>query len=138
MITGHSLGGGIALITGAQTHITAVGLSAPNTVLARDVVNPKLELDDLKKYTFNIVPERDIFPKIGDQLAIEKIKCRNDAKDFFSCHDKARSLCEMLYSCGNVKRPVYCQCVTQMDYPEPSSVDNDGLSFKEVCSAETD
>ena len=56
-ITGHSLGGGIALISGAQTHSKAVGLSAPNTVLGRDTVYPKLKLDDLEKYTFNIAPE---------------------------------------------------------------------------------
>jgi putative lipase involved disintegration of autophagic bodies len=57
-MTGHSLGGGIALISGAQAHIKAVGLSAPNTVLGRDTVHPKLSLDDLQKWTFNIVPER--------------------------------------------------------------------------------
>jgi lipase ATG15 len=58
LITGHSLGGGIALISGAQTQSKAVGLSAPNTVLGRGTVYPKLELHDLYKYTFNIVPER--------------------------------------------------------------------------------
>lgn len=137
LITGHSLGGGIALISGTQTHISAVGLSAPNTVLARDTVNPKLELDDLKKYTLNIVPERDIFPKIGDQLAVEKIKCRADTKDSFSCHDAGRSLCEMLYSCGTVKRPVYCECMEMYGFPEPLPVDNKELSFREVCSADT-
>ena len=57
-ITGHSLGGGIALISGTQTHIKAVALSGPNTVLGRDTTTPKLALDDLKKYTYNIVPER--------------------------------------------------------------------------------
>ena len=138
LITGHSLGGGIALISGTQTQSTAVGLSAPNTVLGRETVNPKLELDDLKKYTFNIVPERDIFPKIGDQLAVENIKCRADTKDSFSCHDAHRSLCEMLYSCGTVKRPVYCECVAKMGYPEPLSVDNNGMSFEEACSAKAD
>lgn len=58
VITGHSLGGGVALISGAQTHTNAVGLSAPNTVLGRETVTPKLTLDDLLEYTFNIVPER--------------------------------------------------------------------------------
>ena len=55
---GHSLGGGIALISGAQAHVKAIGLSAPNTVLGRDTVDPKLSLDDLQRWTFNIVPER--------------------------------------------------------------------------------
>ncbi|KAL7511087.1 hypothetical protein ACHAXN_010032 [Cyclotella atomus] len=57
-ITGHSLGGGIAMITGAQTSTEAVGLSAPNTVLARTTVNPPVTLDQLEKYTHNIAPER--------------------------------------------------------------------------------
>jgi lipase ATG15 len=36
-VTGHSLGGGLSLITGAQTGIPAVGLSAPNAMLSRKV-----------------------------------------------------------------------------------------------------
>jgi hypothetical protein len=46
------------MITGAQTSTDSVGLSAPNTVLARATVEPPITLDQLEKHTLNIVPER--------------------------------------------------------------------------------
>jgi len=80
-------GGGVAIISGAQTHTKAVGLSAPNTVLGRDTVTPKITLDDLEKYTLNIIPERDIFPRIGDNLMnAEYIKCRGAKDSMIDCH----------------------------------------------------
>lgn len=136
VITGHSLGGGVAIISGAQTHTKAVGLSAPNTVLGRDTVTPKITLDDLEKYTFNIVPERDIFPRIGDNLMnAENIKCRARAKDsIIDCHHVHRSLCEILYSCGTAARPVPCECVSKWEYPEPVELSGgDAKNFAEVC-----
>ena len=136
-ITGHSLGGGIALITGAQTHIRAVGLSAPNAVLGRHTVDPEITLEELENYNFNIAPRRDIFPMIGDPSPYtENIACRASSRNFFSCHEAARSLCEMLYSCGgSVRRPVFCECVSKFDYPPPEidPEDGTGVSFAEAC-----
>mmetsp|Transcript_1720 Transcript_1720/g.3672 ORF Transcript_1720/g.3672 Transcript_1720/m.3672 type:complete len:1099 (+) Transcript_1720:92-3388(+) len=137
VITGHSLGGGVAIISGAQTHTKAVGLSAPNTVLGRDTVTPKITLDDLEKYTFNIIPERDIFPVIGDNLNAENIKCRARVMDTFSldgCHACGRSLCEILYICGTVARPVPCECVSMFEYPEPVEISGgEAKNFAQVC-----
>lgn len=134
-LTGHSLGGGIALISGAQTHTTAVGLSGPNTVIGRDTVTPRISLEELEKYTFNIVPERDLFPRIGgapEKMA--KIDCIAESSDSFSCHAASRSLCEIMYSCGDVGRPVYCECVTMWGYPQPVKVSGDeGSTFMEEC-----
>jgi len=134
-ITGHSLGGGLALITGAQTHVNAVGLSAPNTVLGRDTVSPRITLEELEKFTLNIVPERDLFPMIGDtSMHVEPLRCRADlSSSLVSCHDAGRSVCEMLYSCGSVARPVFCGCVMNYSYPEPVAVESNGPSFREAC-----
>ena len=54
-----SLGGGLAMITGAQTQRPAVALSGPNNVLSRKSFSPSLSKEDLDRLTFNIIPDRD-------------------------------------------------------------------------------
>lgn len=65
-VTGHSLGGGLALITGAQTNSSAVGLSAPNALLSRDTFDPPITKYQLDTLTFNIVPVRDAISMFDD------------------------------------------------------------------------
>ena len=133
-ITGHSLGGGLALITGAQAHVNAVGLSAPNTVLGRNTVTPRITREELEKFSFNVVPERDVVPLIGDASKhVEHLSCRADLQSSFSCHNARRALCEMLYSCGSVARPVFCECVTLFSYPEPEAMGSNGTRFSATC-----
>jgi lipase ATG15 len=134
-ITGHSLGGGLALITGAQTQIMAVGFSAPNTVMGRSTVTPEISLDDLERYTYNVIPNRDIVPQLGGKSKFSSIKCRAGINEPFACHFAYRSLCELMYTCGNVKRPVYCECVRDLGYPEPIAIGGSGTSFESTCEA---
>jgi lipase ATG15 len=51
-ITGHSLGGGLAIISGAQAGALAVALSGPNAMLSRKSFRPSLSVDSLNEYTF--------------------------------------------------------------------------------------
>lgn len=137
-VTGHSLGGGLALITGAQAHVTAVGVSAPNTVLASGTVDPVITHEELDKYTFNIAPDMAIFPMIGDPSRyVEHIACRASFQNFYSCHAARRSLCEMMYSCGgSVPRPVFCECLTKYSYPVPeilADANGTAVTFAEAC-----
>ena len=135
-ITGHSLGGGLALITGAQTKTKAVGISAPSAVMGRLAVTPKVSLDDIKRYSYTVIPSRDLVSHLGGRHANSaKVKCRAEVNDPFACHFAYTSLCELLYSCGsNVKRPVYCECV-KFGYPEPTASDGSGasLSLEPAC-----
>jgi lipase ATG15 len=62
-ITGHSLGGGLAIVTGAQTKRPVVALSGPNSMISRSTFDPPLDVDDLNQYTFNIIPDRDPVPR---------------------------------------------------------------------------
>ena len=65
IITGHSLGGGLAMISGAQSKVPAVALSGPNVVRSRLTFTPAISKEQLDKYTFNIVPGRfnpELFP----------------------------------------------------------------------------
>jgi hypothetical protein len=46
-----ALGGGLAMITGAQEKIPAVGVSGPNNEISRLTFNPPISVDALNKYS---------------------------------------------------------------------------------------
>jgi len=135
-VTGHSLGGGLSIITGAQTGIPAVALSGPNAMLSRKSFDPPISREDLDSKTFNIIPSRDMVPLIDDPAQnYQLIRCETEMTDVVGCHDSTRSLCEIIFTCGSGGRPVPCDCVTQYGFPEPVPVDENGTSsFQEVCS----
>jgi len=136
-VTGHSLGGGLSIITGAQTGVPAVALSGPNGLLSRDTFDPPITKDALNTLTFNIVPDRDIVPRLDDVAKLNQhIRCTAPANDFLACHDGRRSLCEIIYSCGTNNRPALCDCVTEFGYPEPVLKDvTSTKTFAEECAA---
>lgn len=138
-VTGHSLGGGLSMITGAQAHVPSVALSGPNTVLTRKSLDPPISMEELDRYTFNIIPERDLVPLIDDPAQnFQKIRCNADFTDVIGCHDTTRALCEAIYTCGSDGRPIPCECVSQMGFPEPQPVDLDNkISFVEACDLVT-
>jgi lipase ATG15 len=51
-VTGHSLGGGLSIITGAQNGIPAVALSGPNAMLSRKSFDPPIRREELDRKTF--------------------------------------------------------------------------------------
>ena len=51
-ITGHSLGGGLAIISGAQAKVPAVALSGPNAMLSRKSFDDPISIEDLDSKTF--------------------------------------------------------------------------------------
>jgi lipase ATG15 len=135
-ITGHSLGGGLAIITGAQTGIAAVALSGPNAKISRDTFSPPLTLEALDTWVFNIIPDRDIVPRFDDVARLfQKIRCIAPINDFAGCHDGRRSLCEILHTCGTGIRPALCDCTTEFGYPEPTPKAGVTKTFKEECAA---
>ena len=54
-VTGHSLGGGLAMITGAQASVPAVGVSGPNALISGRSFKPPVTPEKMNQYTFNIV-----------------------------------------------------------------------------------
>jgi lipase ATG15 len=134
-ITGHSLGGGLTIITAAQTEITGVAFSGPNAMMLRKALDPPITEEALDTFTFNVIPARDLVPTAGGKAKLyENIDCTAAPNDFSSCHDIVRSLCEILFTCGTGNRPDLCQCVTEYGYPEPIS--SNGDSFSEACGIE--
>ena len=134
-LTGHSLGGGLAIISSAQSGVPSVALSGPNAMLMGRSFEPQVFPDALNKYTFNIVPTNDIVPHFDDLAKnYQNIRCLAEPYAFLSCHDYVRSLCEIVTTCGNGIRPAICECVFEYNYPIPNTTDgNDEGSFEEAC-----
>mmetsp|Transcript_846 Transcript_846/g.1756 ORF Transcript_846/g.1756 Transcript_846/m.1756 type:complete len:145 (+) Transcript_846:79-513(+) len=68
-VTGASLGGGLAIITGAQTQAFAVAISGLGATLSRETFDPPIELEKLNSHTFNFIPERDYIARIGGRAS---------------------------------------------------------------------
>jgi lipase ATG15 len=134
-ITGVSLGGGIAMITGAQTRANAVALAGVNSVLARKTFEPPLSMEALNTRVFNLIPARDPISHIGDHGRLfQEIACRAPANNPSGCHSFWRQICELQYSCGSAPRPVLCKCVETYGYPEP--IQNGTRTFEQACAEE--
>ncbi len=130
-----ALGGGIAMIAAAQLHVPGIGLSAPNTIISRMTFDPMIPLEALQKFTFNIIPDRDVVPRVDDRTDnYQRIKCRTKPHEFVGCHSATRSLCEILYTCGSSNRPIPCDCVNEFGFDVPKS--ERGLNFTDDCPSE--
>jgi lipase ATG15 len=136
-LTGHSLGGGVAMVTAAQTKgdALAVGISGVNSVLARHTFVPPLTLEALNTRVFNVIPDRDLIARVGDHARLfQELGCRAPSNSLFGCHDAGRTICELLYTCGSDPRPVLCWCAEEFGYPEP--IQNGTRTFAEACAEE--
>jgi lipase ATG15 len=134
-VTGHSLGGGIAIISGAQAKIPAIAISGPNALLSGRSFEPPVLEDALDRYTFNVRPDRDIVPRFDDVAQnFQNIRCVNDnLGNIATCHNPVRTLCELSYNCGTGSRPAFCECHTVFGYPKPLSTVDGVASFDELC-----
>ncbi|CAB9519258.1 Lipase (class 3) [Seminavis robusta] len=133
LLTGHSLGGGLAIISGAQAELQAVAVSGPNAKISRNRLNVTVE--NLERYTFNIKPDRDPVAMVDDPTKnLQQIECTAPHNELFACHNIRRSLCEGMYKCGTNGRPVVCECATLFGYPEPKPLADNTISFAEACT----
>lgn len=122
IITGHSLGGGVAIVAGARLKIPAIAFSGPNAMLSRLKFN--ITTENLNKYPLNVVPERDPFPQTDDPgLIVEHIRCRAPITEgSVACHEVVRSACELQYICGSGSRPPIADCNERFDYPQAKKI----------------
>mmetsp|Transcript_14453 Transcript_14453/g.40241 ORF Transcript_14453/g.40241 Transcript_14453/m.40241 type:complete len:977 (+) Transcript_14453:144-3074(+) len=133
-VTGASLGGGLAIITGAQAKTPSVAISGLGVEFSRNAVNPPVTMDDINKYVFNFIPDRDYIARVGGRpRQHQEAHCTASNSNFFGCHSMWRSVCEINYRCGSNGRPVICRCHYQFDYPEPEPIGDTTRTFKEAC-----
>mmetsp|Transcript_55908 Transcript_55908/g.141571 ORF Transcript_55908/g.141571 Transcript_55908/m.141571 type:complete len:543 (-) Transcript_55908:9-1637(-) len=99
-ITGHSLGGGIATAVGAIFDIPVVAFSAPGLKTTSAIMRPEPNGSRLVRKAINVVPDRDIVPKVDQQTGtILSTIC--PLKNPLDCHSLATTKCELLASCGD-------------------------------------
>lgn len=131
-VTGSSLGGGLAMLTGAITGASAIATSGLNSMFSRRTFEPPITKEQLDTRVFNTIPERDIIASIDvpGQL-FQKMQCRGPKNSLFGCHSMYRSLCEIQYQCGTNGRPINCWCTSKYGYPYPKQ--NGTTTWEEAC-----
>jgi hypothetical protein len=67
-------------------------------MISRDTFQPKLTEDALNTKVFNVMPNRDLIPRVDDPGNLfQKILCRAPIDgSLFACHSITRSLCEIV------------------------------------------
>ena len=128
-------GGGLAIITGAQSNAPVIALSGVNAKLSRDTFVPPVTVDQLDILTFNIIPENDPVAMIDDKARLyQQINCTAAANNGIDCHTSSRSMCDIQVNCGSANRPVLCECVIDFGYPQPiATTTNQSTSFGQLC-----
>ena len=125
LLTGHSLGGGLAILAGAMEEAPAVAISGVNAMLSRRKFG--LTKQALDKYALNLMPRGDVVTWVDDPaLLVETIACRSTPQSgkyvLFQCHSVQRTVCELQYTCGSGTRPPYQACSTKYNYPSPKPI----------------
>ena len=90
-VTGASLGGGLAVITGAQARVPAVAISGLGAELSRHTLKPPITIDDINKYVFNFIPDRDYIARVGGRpRQSQEAQCNASTSSLFGCHSMWR------------------------------------------------
>jgi len=136
-LTGVSLAGGIAMISGAQTGSSVIAFAAANPILAIHTIVPPISAKDIDATSMNIVPDRDVISRIGGRIrGAQSINCRDWPAPYKKCHSFWKQMCEFMYSCGSEGRPVLCICTERFSYPEPLPRGN--RTYAQACREEED
>lgn len=120
VLTGHSLGGAMAAMVGAKTHVPAVSFSGPGLLYSRGRFD--VEDDAIRDYVLTIKPRHDVVPQV-DALGgmVQEIECRR--LNPLACHSTVTHMCELVASCGDKRgrdwsRATQCQEYMAMGAPE--------------------
>ena len=67
-------------------------------MLSRDTFDPPLTVEQLNKRVINVIPDRDIVPRVDDPGDLyQNIECRAPKNSITGCHTSHRTLCEFAY-----------------------------------------
>lgn len=127
VITGHSLGGGIAGAVGAITNTEAITFSSPGSHFNRFVFNNNLERQWLN--VVNVWPESDVVPNVDRVDAFtQHINCKNPTTGQKlgkgNCHLITTTICELWRVCGDSRGRQMKLCTDKVD-PVPAAYTKD-------------
>ncbi|KAJ4461455.1 putative Transmembrane protein [Paratrimastix pyriformis] len=125
IMTGHSLGAGLAKIVAAEEDLAAVTFSGPGVI----DLEYKLQLNHTRLQTnmFTVIPEADIVPRVGTSEGnVQNIHCWGEpgpnplwsggwmgavvVAGPLTCHAIARTLCELSHACFDKRRRATSYC----------------------------
>lgn len=98
VVTGHSLGGGLAYIIGTTNNLTNYGVSPPGSGIGKFM--NKYTQEQVVKYVHALVPQRDPVAVLGSQQGnVVHIPCREP--ESLSCHSLDATICMLSSICGD-------------------------------------
>jgi len=103
ILTGHSLGGGMAAAVSGQTSLPAVVFSAPGAHFTRQ----RFKTNSERQYrnVVNIQPDNDIVSRVDRHSEVlQNIECRtadNVEGGPLTCHSISKTVCELWRVCGD-------------------------------------
>ena len=104
LLTGHSMGGGLAKIIGSRLKLPAVSFSSPGEVYIHSKVG--FTLDDLHRHTTSVVSRNDVVTWADRHGGlVQYIGC--NASSYVQCHSIVNTYCELKKGCG-YDSPVMC------------------------------
>eukprot|EP01028_Stygiella_incarcerata_P004686 TRINITY_DN203_c2_g2_i1.p1 TRINITY_DN203_c2_g2~~TRINITY_DN203_c2_g2_i1.p1 ORF type:complete len:1305 (-),score=425.58 TRINITY_DN203_c2_g2_i1:1303-5217(-) len=97
VLTGHSLGGGLAKIVGAKESLVSVTFSSPGLMYTSKTVD--IDYHSVHDYGITLKPDKDIIPKVDTQSGtVLPMDCD---QGIATCHKIHVTICELLRSCGD-------------------------------------
>ena len=116
VIVGHSLGGGLAKILGRFLKKQSISLSGPGMNAFNSLWKYEGDSEDFEISIVDLVPDMDLVPRVEvSGGTIFRILCINGV---FGCHEKERSLCELLIMCRHPNYYEYCTKIAGVEEDE--------------------
>lgn len=114
VITGHSLGGGLAGVVGAIAGVTSVSFAGPGLALSHRKFRVKMSdgswhrvnASALHHRSVSVVTELDWIPLLDRQVGlVQKVLCeRPELAHLHACHVLEGTVCHLLTHCGDHRR----------------------------------
>merc|ERR1711972_633417 len=106
IITGHSLGGGMANYMAAELKLPTVSFSPVGMTYSAAWTVPQEGLQDaLRLHSLSVIPDKDIVPRLGPLQSLRQpIDCTFEGiLGWVQCHSIYRTACQLSESCLDIK-----------------------------------